>query len=414
MKPIKMTDSRAKALTAPGLHRDRGDGAASNLYLQVTPSRLPGGDHPPARSWIYRYKSPIHRRARQMGLGSVIHITLAEARELARQYSKMIRLERIDPIDQRKGALTAARVEAVKTITFSEVVRKYLDSRPAGQNTKHMRQVEVSLTTETASINHVPVSDIDTALILRVLQPRWKERTATMQRTRSRIESVLDYAGVAGYRTGDNPARWKGHLEHVLKAPAGNGVEKHHAALPVEQLPSFMTQLRANPSRTARLLEYLILTAARSKEGRCARWDTINLETATWTIPASEMKARRPHVVPLSSRCMEILAGLPRNGVYVFSGSSPDKPLSESALDSFDVGVTKHGFRSTFKDWCDSRGFADDVSERALAHKDKDKTRDAYKRADRLEARRPMMQQWSDYCSRAPAANVIPIKGAAA
>jgi integrase len=404
-----MTDSRAKTLTTPGLHRDRGDGAVSCLYLQVTPSTVEGA--PPARSWIYRYKSPVHRRARQMGLGSTAYISLAHARDLARKHTLLTKVEKLDPIDERRRALAAAQMEAAKCVTFAQVAQQYLaDRRPAGQNPKHARQVENSLTVETARINHLPIRDIDTQLVLSVLQPTWKKRTATMQRVRSRIESVLDYATVSGFRTGDNPARWKGSLEYVL--PKGDKAEtKHHAAMPVEDVPAFMAKLRANDSQTARLLEFLILTATRSKEGRCARWDEIDTTAKTWTIPAANIKARRDHCVPLSSRALKILAGLPRDSSpYVFLGSQPGKPLSAGALDSFDkAGFTTHGFRSTFKTWADSRGFADDISEAALAHKDGNKTRAAYKRSDRLEERRPLMDGWARFCT-APAGNVVPIR----
>jgi integrase len=413
-KHVQMTDSRAKTLREPGLHRDRGDGAQPCLYVQVTPSAIDGAKPSDvARSWIFRFKSPVHRRARQMGLGSVLDINLHEARELARIQRKLIKFERKDPIDERKRALAAAQIEAAKLVTFAEVARQYLADRPDGQNAKHQAQVQASLTTETAKINHLPIRDIDTQLILSVLKPTWKTRTVTMQRVRARIERVLDYATVHHYRTGDNPARWRGHLEHVL-SKTENKADCHHKAMPVDQVPAFMAKLRENDSRTARALEFVILTAARTDEGLGARWSEIDVATRTWTVPAERMKGRRVHHIPLSPRALEILAALPRGGgPFVFSGAQPGKPLSANAMYLFlrdkMVDATTHGFRSTFKTWADSRGFADDISELALAHKDRNTVRAAYKRSDRLEERRPMMEAWARFCA-ATAGHVIPIR----
>jgi integrase len=417
-KHIKMTDSRAKTLTEPGLHRDRGDGAQACLYVQVTPSAIDGAKASDvARSWIFRFKSPIHKRARQMGLGSVLDISLHEARELARIQRKLIKFERKDPIDERKRALAAAQIEAAKLVTFAQVVEQYLADRPDGQNAKHQAQVQASLTVETRAINHLPIRDVDTQLILSVLKPTWKTRTVTMQRVRARIERVLDYATVHHYRTGDNPARWRGHLEHVL-SKTENKADNHHKAMPVEQLPAFMAKLRENDSRTARALEFVILTAARTDEGLGARWSEIDVATRTWTVPAERMKGRREHCVPLSSRALEILAALPRDGgPFVFSGAHPGKPLSGNAMYLFlrdkMVDATTHGFRSSFKSWADSRGFPDDVSELALAHKDRNTVRAAYKRSDRFEERKPLMESWARFCGD-PAGKVIAIRSARA
>jgi hypothetical protein len=276
MPKTRMTALKAQTITGPGYHRDRGDGAARGLFLQITPSMAK--DATPrdvARSWIYRYVSPVHQRARWMGLGPVDVVGLADAREKATAARRMVK-DGKDPIDEREKQLAAARVEAAKLKTFADVAQEFLDDRrDEWKNAKHAAQWEMSLTTETKVINHLPVGAIDTALVLKVLRPIWKKKTETASRIRSRIEAVLAYATVREYRSGENPARWRGHLEHMLARKSKIAPVEHHKALPYKDVPALMARLRKNESISARALEWTILNATRTGETIGARWEEI-------------------------------------------------------------------------------------------------------------------------------------------
>jgi integrase len=265
-----------------------GDGGG--LYLQVTP----GG-----RSWVFRFK--LDRRERYMGLGSIDNVTLAEAREKAAAARKL-RCDGVDPIDHRKTQRGTVRLAAANAMTFRKCAEGYINAHRAGwRNAKHAEQWTATLNTYVhPHIGMLPVQAIDTALVLKVLEPIWTTRTETASRVRGRIESILDWAKVREYRNGENPARWRGHLDHLLPAPAKVAKVKHHAALPYDQLPAFMAELRARDDRNAQALEFLILTAARLGEVANAAWTEIDLDRGVWTIPGSRMKSGKEHVVPLS------------------------------------------------------------------------------------------------------------------
>jgi integrase len=295
------------------------------------------------------------------------------------------------------------------------------------RNAKHRQQWESTLKTYAYPvIGTLPVAAVDTALVQRVLTPIWNEKPETAKRLRGRIEAILDYATVAEYRTGPNPARWKGHLSHMLAKPSAIRPVEHHAALPYGEIPDFMADLHKQEGATAQALEFLILTATRTSEVLGSRWPEINLRDKLWTIPAERMKAGKEHIVPLSPRAVEILEAL-RAGEhdpdgYVFPGRQPKKPLSNMAFLMLmrRMGrddLTAHGFRSTFRDWAGDRSaFDTQTIEFALAHGISDKTEAAYRRGTAIEKRRQLMAHWADYCS-SPAtvatATVIPIREAA-
>jgi len=407
MTKKRMTDLRVRSMTRAGYHLDCGPGSARGLYVQVTASAakdpVPGQV---AKSWVYRFVSPVHGRSRWMGLGPVDAVSLAEARDKAIAARKQVKAG-LDPIDEREKDRRTKAVEAAKLKTFGEVAKQLLDDRrDTWKNAKHAAQWETSLTTETKAINNLPVAEIDTPLVLDVLRSIWRKKPETASRIRSRIEAVLAYATVSEYRSGENPARWRGHLEHMLPKKSTIAPVEHHKALPYAELPAFMARLRENESVSARALEWTILTAARTGETIGATWHEINTSTKTWTIPAARMKkGEREHRVPLSDRAMKLLERLPREGDYLFIGASAGKPLSNMAMlellrGMVGNGVTVHGFRSAFRDWCKEEIHCPrEIAELALSHAVKDKTEAAYSRGDALEKRRKLMAAWAMFCS---------------
>jgi integrase len=403
-----------------GFHRDRGDGAVRGLYLQVSQSERNGiksAAHGVTRSWIYRYVSPVTGKSRWMGLGPADVIGLADARELASEARKKARLGH-DPIDERRAERMAKRIERAKRLSFRECADQFLKIHsPTWRNDTHRRQWHTTLATYAHPvIGALPVAEIDVALVLKVLTPVWGRAPETASRLRGRIEKVLDWATVRKFREGDNPARWSGHLEHML--PALSRGEKHHAALPFTELPAFMADLREREAIPARALEFVILTAARTTEATGAKWEEIDGDV--WTVPAERMKGGKAHRVPLSDRALKILEGMPRDGSgFVFPGTMDGKPMSRPTMlrelrGKHAAGITTHGFRSTFSDWARERtNYPRDVVEMALAHIIKDKTEAAYRRGDLLPKRAKLMQAWADYCSApAVAATVTPIRAA--
>ena len=383
--------------TRPGRHPDGG-----GLYLKVSLNPRTGAIR---RSWIFRFEHD--GRERFMGLGSLNDVTLAEARERATAARKMHR-DGQDPIAARESARTAQRLEATRAMTFAQCAEAYIDTHKAGwRSTRHLNQWNESLRLYIAPvIGALPVQQIDVALVMKTLQPIWRERTVTAARVRQRIEAVLDWATASGFRTGDNPARWKGHLENLLAHTDKIQKVKHLAAMPYSEVGAFITELRARPGLAARALEFTILTATRSNEALGARWSEIDFAAGVWTIPAERTKGQREHRVPLAPRALEILRGLPRDGDRVF-------PLGRTAmwLESPD-GVTVHGFRSSFRDWCaEQTNFPREVAEAALGHIVGDSTERAYRRGDVLEKRRRLMEAWAAYCQKAaPAGEVIPLR----
>lgn len=398
----KLTALKAQRLTAAGMHAD-GDG----LYLQITGAG--------AKSWIYRFS--LAGRAREMGLGPFSALGLAEARDEAEK-CRRLRNDGVDPIEARKARRTDDLVAAAKAVTFSDAATQFIASHKAGwRNAKHAAQWVATLTTYAyPHFGVLPVQTVDTTLVLKALEPIWTTKPETATRVRGRIESVLDWATVRGYRAGENPARWRGHLDKLLPAKSKVRAVKHHTALPCVEIAAFLAKLRGLEAFSARALEFAILTAARSGEVLGARWDEIDETTRTWTVPASRMKAGKEHRVPLSAPATAILDHMRplRSGDFVFAGARPRKPLSNMAMDMMlrrlKVDVTVHGFRSSFRDWAAERSsFPSEVVEMALAHAVGNKVEAAYRRGDLFEKRRKLMEAWAGYCDTPAGGKVVSI-----
>jgi integrase len=390
----------------PGFYAD-GDG----LYLQVTDTG--------SRSWVFRFKTG--GRSRDMGLGSLNTVGLAEARWMAAECRRQ-RLQGIDPIEARKSGRAQAQLDVARSITFDDCRDKFIAShRAAWANDKHLRQWESTLETYVTPVFGVlPVQNVDVALVLKVLEPIWVTKPETASRVRGRVERILDWAKARGFRQGENPARWRGHMD-ILLAPRRNIRRvRHHAALPYTELPAFLLKIRQRDGVAARALEFAILTAARTSEVLGARWDEVDLESEIWTVPASRMKARREHRVPMSAAVGTIVKLLKaiRQNDFVFPGELRNKPLSNMSMLMMlrrmgREDLTVHGFRSTFRDWAaEQTNFPREIAEAALAHVISDHTEAAYRRGDLFEKRSSLMKAWAAYCQ--AEANltgaVIPIK----
>jgi integrase len=289
-------------------------------------------------------------------------------------------------------------------MTFKQAAAAYVEAnRAAWKNLKHAKQWGATFGTTTAAINDLAVSAIDTGLVLKVLEPIWTKKPETAVRVRGRIEAVLDWAKVRGFRDGENPARWRGHLDHILPKKSRIASVKHLDALPYSAMSAFMTELRAREGVTARALEFAILTAARSGEILGTQCSEIDVDARLWTIPANRMKAKKEHRIPLSDQAMEILETLPRDGARVFVGLGRDGMLE--CLRGLREEGTVHGFRSTFRDWAaETTAYPNELLEVALAHTIGNKAEAAYRRGDMMEKRRQLMADWADYCARPPAA----------
>jgi integrase len=384
-------------VTKAGLHPD-GDG----LYLQIGAA---GG-----RSWIYRYY--LGGKQRYLGLGSANAIPLKRARELAAQ-ARQQRAEGIDPIDRRRTDRMAEKIATAKVTTFSQCADQYIVAHePSWRNDKHRQQWSNTLKTYAYPLlGQLPVHVINTDLIMQVLLPIWSTKSETASRVRGRIETVLDWATVRELRQGDNPARWRGHLEHLLPAPHKVREPQHFAALPYAEVPAFMVELRRRQGIGARCLEFTILTAARTSEAIGARWDECDLAhgRAARTIPSNRMKGNREHRVPLVPEVLTLLGDLyrRRENEFVFPGARTGQPLSNMSLLKtlalMDRGnLTTHGFRSSFTDWAhETTDFPDVVIDMALAHVVSDKVQAAYRRGDLFEKRRKLMEAWATYCASA-------------
>ncbi|WP_196800587.1 site-specific integrase [Thioalkalivibrio sp. ALJ16] len=350
--------------------------------------------------WLLR--ATIAGRVREIGIGPYPEVTLAKAREAASDMRMQIR-EGIDPLAERRAAKDALAAATAKALTFSDCTDRYLANKSAGfRNEKHRRQWRSSLEQYADPIiGRLPVDRIELAHVLEVLQPVWRTRTETASRVRGRMEKVLDYATVSGYRDGSNPARWRGNLDAILPAPSKLKKVRHHRALPWAEVPPFMAALRERSGTAAQALQFLVLTATRSGEVRGATWDEIDLESSTWSIPAERMKAGRTHVVPLSDAALEILEARPDRDGLVFPGQRggmlSDMSLS-SVLKRMQVDATVHGFRSSFRDWVsETTRYPHEVAEMALAHTIPNATERAYRRGDLLEKRRALMDEWAAY-----------------
>jgi integrase len=402
-KANKLTDTAIRGKLPDGMY---GDGAG--LYLQVKN----GG-----RSWVLRYK--FDRTPRMMGLGSQAAISLRAARELAEAAHVKIK-SGVDPITERQARIEAARIEAAKSVTFRQAAERLIKAKAAEwKNDKHADQWKATLETYAFPVfGDLPVQDVDTGLVVKALEPIWTTKTETATRVRQRIESVLDWAKAHGYRAGENAARWKGHLDKLLAKPSKVRKVKHFEAMPYAEVPALFAILKTKTAPSARALRWLTMGATRTGETLFADYSEIDFKAKTWTIPAERMKADRPHVVPLTD---EMLALIDRDGKgLIFPSAETGAAMSDATLLKFlrevtgNDSVTVHGMRSAFKDWCRERtNFADEVSEAALAHVEKDKTKAAYARSDLLNKRRKLMEAWATYCNTAPGKGekVVPIRG---
>lgn len=398
----KLTALLVSNANRPGLY---GDGAG--LYLQVGPTGT--------KSWLFRYMR--HGKARAMGLGSTRIVSLSQARTLATGCRQQL-LEGKDPIAVRDAEQAAIRIAEARTTTFKECADSYVETHhKAWKSAKHKQQWENTLRDYVfPTLGHLPVGQIDTDLVLKCLSPIWTKKTETATRVRGRIESILDWATASKYRQGENPARWRGHLENLLPAPTKLAKVVHHSALPYSELPSFMNKLRAQSGIAARAFEFAILTASRTNEALGARWDEIDLEKGIWTIPAERMKMRHEHRAPLSRTARTILDAMLeiKQSDYVFPGNVESKPLSNMALlmtlrRMKRSDLTAHGFRSTFRDWAaEKTSFAREVAEMALAHAIEDKVEAAYRRGDLFDKRKRLMEAWAKYAMTVPASSPPP------
>jgi integrase len=373
------------------------------LWLEVSNSG--------AKHWSLRYQ--LNGRARWMGLGSFNDVTLADARERAR-LERLPLLGGIDPLEARRTRDAERRRAQAATITFREAAKAVIETRESSWNAEHARQWRASIGEVNSVLGSLSVAAIDTALVLKAVEPVWQRAQTTGDRTRQRIEVVLDWATARGARSGDNPARWKGHLEHLLK---DSHRPKHHAAMPYNAVPDFINALRTHPGTAARALEFLILCASRSGEVLGARWSEINIEEKTWTIPAARMKAEKNHTVPLSAAVLKIVTGQSRSSEFVFAAPRSGRAMERHALADVMKAMgrreTVHGFRSSFSDWAaDNTAFPQEVREQALAHAIPNKVEAAYRRGALLAKRRQLMNAWAEFCGK-PAtvqAVVIPLR----
>lgn len=385
--PAGKLTARGATTTKPGTY---GDGAG--LWLVVAPSG--------ARKWLYRFS--WQGKVTQMGLGSADVVSLAEARDL-RDGARKVLASGINPIEARRAARQGA--EATK-MTFGQIADQYFETKKGEyRNDKYREMVRLALIRTAAPLRPLLVDEIDTEAVLAALKPIWVATPETGKRFREKIEAVLDAATAKGLRSGENPARWKGHLEHLL--PKRKKVEKsHHAAMDYRDLPALINKLRGADATAALALEFCILTAARSGEVYGARWSEIDTFAKVWTIPPHRMKAGREHRIPLCHRALEILKQLElvKVGEFVFSSPRGNRPLSHVAMAKVldRIGVTDatiHGFRSSFRDWAGHEtAFPREIAEQALAHRLGDAAELAYKRGDFLEKRRELMEAWGRHC----------------
>src|SRR6516165_4909923 len=371
-----------------------------NLYLIVSPMG--------SRKWVLRFT--WRGKAREMGLGTPATVSLADAREKAAHARRMI-AQRLDPIAERK------RTGGIPT--FGEMADQVREALSAGfRNEKHKAQWKSTLATYAVPLSDKSVDTILTDDVLAVLKPIWTTKSVTASRVRGRIEKVLDAARAKGFRQGENPARWRGHLDHLLPKQS-KLTRSHHAAMSYEDVTVFVGRLRENNSVAALALEFCILTAARSGEVLGARWSEIDLDKRIWTLPPDRMKAGREHRVPLSERAAAILRRLAeiKTGDFVLPGQRKNRPLSNMAMEMMlrrmkaDT-VTVHGFRSSFRDWAGNEThYPRDLIETALAHVIGDKAEQAYRRSDALEKRRKLMEAWANYCEPTRTAKVLQLRG---
>ena len=413
----EMSAIEVRNLKSPGYHFV---GGVPGLIIQVTETG--------AKSWLLR--TVVGGSRRELGLGSHPSVSLADAREAARKMRAKI-AEGVDPVEERRAAKRALAAQRGRAMTFEDAARNYIAANSAGwKSAKHSAQWQATLEAYAYPIiGKLAVSDIDTAHIVRILDQIWTTKSETASRLRGRIEAVLDWATARGFRRGENPARWKGHLSAILPPKGKVRRVQHHPALDYRQVGAFIAALQKIDGFGARALEFAILTAARSGEVRGAQWGEIDLEEKVWTIPAERMKAGREHRIPLSEAALKLLSEMPRlaGSEHVFP-TAKGGPLSDMALtvvirrmddgaikagaagwrDGSGQVVTAHGFRSTFRDWAgEETGHPREVIEHALAHRIPDRAEAAYARGTLFAKRRLLMDHWGDYCALPPAAERV-------
>ncbi|MDR3410807.1 MAG: tyrosine-type recombinase/integrase, partial [Formivibrio sp.] len=375
-----------------------------------------------ARSWVYRFM--LNGKSRDIGLGAASGTgatTLADARDLASALRLKVKAG-IDPLQEREQkaaeALAAAQAAKIAGITFKAVAEAYIAANEGGwRNEKHRQQWGNTLASYVYPvIGELPVASIGTAHVLQILEPIWQPKPETASRVRGRIETVLDAAKARGYRHGENPARWRGHIAQILPARA-RLTRGHHKAIPYDEIPAFVGALRTREALAALALEFVILTACRTNEALGATWGEVDFAKAIWTIPAARMKAGKEHRVPLSPRAIEILEAVkPLGKDWLFPavlGGKLSGMAMSMLLRRMNVDATVHGFRSSFRDWAaESTGYAHEICEMALAHVIGNKAEAAYRRGDLFEKRRRLMADWATYSASSPviSGNVKPIR----
>jgi integrase len=396
-------------LTAVGVNRLKEAGIYSdggNLNFRVAP----GG----SRSWVFRFA--MNGKTRDAGLGPYPEVSLSEARVKAFEWRKLL-VAGVDPLAQRNAERASNLVAASKSMTFDDCVAGYIAAHEsAWRSLKHGKGMRATLTAYAFPVfGRLPVSAIDTGLVMRVLEPIWAIKPTTASRLRGRIENVLDWAKVRGYRQGENPARWKGHLDHLLPSKSKVQAIEHHLALPYAEIGAFMAELRRRQNISARALEFLILTAGRRGEVIGARWSEIDLPGKVWTIPASRMKASREHRVPLTSAAVAVLKQMEaiRQSDFVFPGMGGGR-IGINAMHEllgamgWRDAAKAHGFRSTFRDWAAERtSFPRELAELSLAHSVGNEVEQAYRRTDMFEKRRKLMDAWAEFCAKPSAGKVV-------
>jgi integrase len=430
---INRLSDRKVRTAKPGMRPDGG-----GLYLRVTEGKKDEGGVPTLnRYWLFRYADRNTGKDRQLGLGPLDTLTLAAAREVARQCREQL-LAGLDPVEQRRARRASNALADAKAMSFNQCRDAYIAAHRAGwRSVKHAAQWTNTLEAYVTPVfGQLPVGAIDTGLVMKALEPIWAAKTETASRVRGRIEAILDWAKVRGYRGGENPARWRGHLDKLLPATSKLRKVEHHAALPYGQMGAFMSDLREREGIAAKALQFTILTVARSDETISMRGDEIDMAEKLWAVPPERMKSKREHRVPLSEAAMAIIREMMPAGPesigrkYVFPGAKPGRPPSNRAMlellrrmnaerevvglprwtDPKQGGrqVVPHGFRSSFRDWSAERtNFAREVAEAALAHIDGDETERAYQRGDLFEKHRKLMHAWADYCSKPQASGTV-------
>lgn len=400
---VKRLSFRVDPGTGEALEARYPVGGVSGLLLRITATG--------SKQWILRVK--IGNRRPDIGLGPYPEISLAQARDKAREVKEKIR-NGIDPLEEKRALKRSLLAEQISTLTFQKAMEEYIRMKSKEfRNPRQEKQWTNSLTTYAIPhLGEMPVREIELPHIKQVLDPIWETKTETANRVRARIENILGWCAIHGYRSNENPARWQGYLDEIYPSPEKIKTKGHFSALPVDAMPEFMKDLKKRTGTASRALEFLILTAARTNEvigdkriGKAGvTWQEIDLARKVWTVPADRMKSEKMHRVPLTDSAIELLKsmgeGAPED--LIFPGPKGDVPSNNfltALLKRMNLQVTAHGFRSTFKDWARERtAYADEVSELALAHINSDATRAAYARSELIDKRRLMMADWEQFC----------------